>query len=557
MIRNPVLAHPLRSFHGTCLCLLLLSLFLALATACAWSASAAILDTSFEGKHDTAPAGWATTGKNATWTWDSSIARTGSRSVSIAMSRRSVGWTGPTFDVDSSYSSVYPCYVLTGWVRTEYGVGRNYLSIEWYGPSGLICTTSSRYAPSSTSGKWAKLSVMALPPVGATRGQVVLRSDRNDAAVWFDDVSLVLTELPCIGDKPTANSAEGPQIAPYRALVLDQDGSPLAADALLSLAIQRVNAEKMDQARTELAGLLAKYPAAECVAEARYVLADTAFTQKAADAESLFDAVVENHPNSEFAPLAKMKKAYLHIPKEYSRDATHAEFVNIVSSNPDSPCAMECLYRAAKLQLRDPENFDAAFAEFDYIMKHSADGRLQAESMVDAGLALMHQALEAGPDQQGLAGAFQALLSVRSAYPSQGSAIGRGELRVGRYYLYTSKDVAAGKRVFSDFVKEYPNVPITPWHQFQLAYCSYAEGMYSDAANKYHAFVVDPEMDDGWKAWCGFCEGDAYGKLKDYVSARKCYQSVIDQYPDTDFSKASQHALDVLALREQGKEVAK
>ncbi len=442
-------------------------------------------------------------------------------------------------------------------MRTEYGQGRKYLSIEWFGASGLLCTTSSRCAPSSTNGKWVKLSVLALPPVGATRGQVVLRSDRNDAAVWFDDVSLVVTELPITGDKPTAGSADGPQIAPYRALVRDQGTNPQAADALLAVSLQRSNAQAWDQAKTELNDLLTRYPTSECAAEAKYLLADNAYAQGSADAGSLLDAMVSSHPDSEFAPLAKMKKAYLHIPKDTSsREQTHSEFAGIAAQNPDSPCAAECLYRAARLQLRDPENFDAAFAEFDYIRNHTADARLQAEAMVDTGLAMLHQALEAGDDQKHLS-AFQMLMDVRNAYPSQGSAIGRAELRVGRYYLYTNKDIAAGKRVFLDFVNSYPNVPITPWHQFQLAYCSYAEGMYTDAANKYHAFVVDPEMDDGWKAWCGFCEGDAWEKLKDYAAARRCYQYVLDTYPNTDFSKAAQHALDILSIKEKAKEAAK
>ena len=73
-----------------------------------------VFDTSFEGNAGKAPAGWSTWGKTATWSWDSSIGHAGSRSLSIHNSRWNVGWQGPSFPVDSSYASNYPCYVLAG-----------------------------------------------------------------------------------------------------------------------------------------------------------------------------------------------------------------------------------------------------------------------------------------------------------------------------------------------------------------------------------------------------------------------------------------------------------
>lgn len=194
---------------------------------------AIILDTSFEGASGTAPAGWSTWGTTASWSWDSSVGRTGARSLSISNSRWNVGWAGPFFPVDGSYDSEYACYVLTGWVRADFTTGRSHLAISWHGPDGWICNTNTRSAPTSTNGKWIKLSVMAMPPVGATSGQVFLRSDKNEGTVWLDDVSIQLTRLPVTGVKPAQDSSE----SPYKCLIRDHASDGLAGDARLALAV--------------------------------------------------------------------------------------------------------------------------------------------------------------------------------------------------------------------------------------------------------------------------------------------------------------------------------
>ncbi len=138
-------------------------------TACSL-ASTQIMNTSFEGVERATPTDSSKWGETAVWSWDSSVGRTGSTSLSIANSRWNVGWAGRGFPIDGSYVSVYPCYAASAWVRGDLTTGRTYLSVGWYGSSGWICNTNTRYARTSDNGKWIEFSVMAMPSAEAYLG---------------------------------------------------------------------------------------------------------------------------------------------------------------------------------------------------------------------------------------------------------------------------------------------------------------------------------------------------------------------------------------------------
>lgn len=507
----------------------------------AFAQPANVLDTSFEGASGTAPAGWATWGKTASWSWDSSVGRTGDRSLSISNSRWSVGWAGPSFPVDAAYDSEYPCCILTGWVRADFTTGRTHITISWSGPSGWVCNTNTRCAPTSTNGKWIKLSATALPPVGATSGQVFLRSDKNEGTVWFDDVSIQLVRIPVTGAKPAQASSEDA----YKCLIRDYGSNPLAGNARLALAVQYTEANRNEEAAAELSSFVSSFSDSPDLPQAKFQAAEIACTQQSPDSESLLQSVVSTYPTSEYTPLASMKIVYLHAKKGEDKSLFQADFARVADSYPDSLCGMECLYRAAKLDLRAPADFPSALKKLKDVMDKSGDRRLQAEAMVDIGIAQMERYLQVGNNPEDLPKALDTLQNVKTQFPEQTNAIARAALRLGRYYLYSVKNIAAGKQVFSDCMANYPTNTNTEV-RFQLAYCSLAEKDYSDCTKKCQDLLDDEDVDAGWKAFTMLFLGSCYLESKDDDSARATFQNVVDTYPETKFSEAAQHSLDLM-----------
>jgi TolA-binding protein len=486
------------------------------------------------------PDGWAKWGEIGAWSWDSSVGKTGSRSLSIANSRWNVGWAGPSFSADGSYSSVYPCYTLTGWVRADLTTGRTYLSVAWHGSGGWICNTDSKWTRNSTNGQWVKLSVMALPPVGATSGQVFVRSDKNEGQVWFDDISLTLEEFPVTGEKPSQDAPEGGQLAPYSCFVRDYPSQ--AGEAQLALAAYYTETGNHAAARFQLNSFASQFPNSDRVPEAKLFAAEIACMQDSPEAEDLLQSVADTYPDQ--APAALMRIAYLHARRGGDKGLMQSDFLTAANRDPNALCAMECLYRAAKLDARAPADCTAALQRFQHVKQTSGDRRLQAEAMVDVGLMYLDRFFEDGESQDFL-DAFSTLQSVKVDYPEQVNAIARAELRIGRYYLYTEDNPDAAREVLQNYLSTYPATAMTEV-RYQLAYCSFAEKIYSDSVSRCLGILADKDVDWGWKAWCGFFMGHVYMKMKDYSSARKAFQDVTDKYPGTDFARIAKRALDLM-----------
>ena len=530
---------------------LLLLVFPLLLLTTAFAQPTTVLDTSFEGTSGKTPSGWSTWGKTASWSWDASIGRTGDRSLSISNSRWNIGWEGPSFPVDATYDSEYPCYLLTGWVRADFTTGRSHLALSWSGPSGWICNTNTRCAPTSTNGKWVKLSVMAMPPVGATSGQVYLRSDKNEGTVWFDDVSVQLAKLPITGSNPQQDSSEAKQLSPYKSLIRDYGSNALAGSARLALAIQYAEVNKTLEAATELSSFASAFADSPDLPQAKFQEAEIACTQEAADAESLLRAIVDGYPTSEYAPLASMKIAYVRSRRGDGKSTLQSDFMNVANTYTDSLCGMECLYRAAKLDLREPPDYPAHLAKLKQVMEQSGDRHLQAEAMVSTGIAYLERHLQVGDNPEDLSKALDTLQNVKAQYPEQTNSIGRAVLRLGRYRLYTEKNTAAAKQVFMDYLAGYPNTAITEI-KYQLAYCAYADKLYEDCVRQCKAIIDDDEIDMGWKAWTAVFLGHCYLAMKDNDSARATFESIIETYPDTQFADAAQRSIDVMDGRPKG-----
>jgi outer membrane protein assembly factor BamD (BamD/ComL family) len=263
------------------------------------------------------------------------------------------------------------------------------------------------------------------------------------------------------------------------------------------------------------------------------------------EAEQLLESVAASYPNSEHAAAAKMRIAYLHSKDKAERSVVQSDFLGVATSHPNSFCAMESLYRAARLALKSPPDFASALSWLNYIRDNSGDEGLQAEAMVDIGLTYLQRFFHDGTDPQDFVNALNTLRAVKVTYPDQPNAIGRAELRIGRYYLYSEKDSETARAVFESYLSAYPTTAIAEI-KYQLAYCSFEQKLYSDAAARCLSVIGEKDVDWGWKAWCAFFLGHCYLQAKDYAAARTAFQNVIDVYPNTEFSEISKRAIELM-----------
>ena len=299
------------------------------------------------------------------------------------------------------------------------------------------------------------------------------------------------------------------------------------------------------EAAAELSSFASAFADSPDLPQAKFQAAEIACTQQSPDSESLLQAIVSNYPDSEYTPLASMKIAYVRLKKGEGKSSLQADFANVASTYPDSFCGMECLYRAARLDLRDPPDYTAHLAKLKRVIDESDDRRLQAEAMADTGIAYLERHLQVGDNPEDLSKALDILQNVKTQYPEQTNSIARAALRLGRYRLYSEKNIAAAKQVFTDCLINCPTTAVTEI-KYQLAYCAFAEKLYADCVRQCKAIIDDPEVDPGWKAWTGVFLGGCYLEMKDDDLAKATFESVIETYPDTQFSEAAQRYLDVM-----------
>lgn len=498
-------------------------------------ASETVLVTSFEGQTGSAPTGWATWGKTASLSWSTSVGRTGSRSLTISNSRWEVGWSGPTFEADGSYASNYPCYELSGWVRSDFVTGNTYLTIAWFGPAGWVCNADSQYAPISTNGGWVRLSVAALPPVGATRGQVFLRSDKNDGIVWFDDILLTREDIPCSETKPAAESPGGAEISPYLILIKEQPSRPASAQAQLGLATRYMHNGKDLEARTEFEALCSRLTNSELVPEARLAIAVIACKQNETEGEQLLRSVAQDYPASPQAPAALTALAYLHAKQEKPKSAVQSDFLDAATKYPNASSAMECRYRAARLDVRDPPDYEAGFRHLSEIKDSSLDKRLAAEALTDHGIGYIEKAGK-DADSLDIQKGLDMLASVRTQFPEQSNSIARAELEIARYHMYKEKKPGEARPILQKLLDDFPNNAL-PAVKYQLAYCSFMEKKYEDCASKCLLVIEDKDQDPGWRGFLSLIRASCYYQMRDLETAKKEYQKIVDEFPGSDFAK--------------------
>jgi hypothetical protein len=142
---------------------------------------------------DTHPDGWRPFAFDspAALAWNSSVARTGRRSLSIRDSFRSGeqrDWKRCTGRWVSARRPVQPgsTYRLEVWVRTRDVTGHAYAHLAWHRQTKWLSETPTPRA--TGTGDWQSLTVTATAPAEADMLVVSLNLSRSKGTAWFDDV---------------------------------------------------------------------------------------------------------------------------------------------------------------------------------------------------------------------------------------------------------------------------------------------------------------------------------------------------------------------------------
>jgi len=122
---------------------------------------------------------------NATLTWDTTEAKTESRSLSILKSGDSTAyWNSEVISVNESRP-----YKLTGWIKTDSitaGTGSGaYLRLTWKDTNETVISSSDGTIVTETNA-WTEYSVTAVAPVDAVYAEIRLVHDGDAGTAYFD-----------------------------------------------------------------------------------------------------------------------------------------------------------------------------------------------------------------------------------------------------------------------------------------------------------------------------------------------------------------------------------
>lgn len=125
----------------------------------------------------------------ATFGRDTSVARSGSASARISMSRRNPAAV-PAFTT-SPIKTIAPGneYRAAVWSRGEKMTGHARLALAWFDAKGTYLSSSTSPELRAGTTDWKLLQVSALAPEEAAYVEIHLGSSGNEGTVWFDDAS--------------------------------------------------------------------------------------------------------------------------------------------------------------------------------------------------------------------------------------------------------------------------------------------------------------------------------------------------------------------------------
>jgi hypothetical protein len=152
-----------------------------------------VFNTGFEEGTGSVASGWQSyRPSQGTFNWDSTVAHTGTSSVSLSNT------TGDSTGTPAFFGSpiIIPLqagqqYQGSVWAEGAALTGATVMAVAWFDTgSHFLSEADSRPVASGTT-PWTQLSVIATAPANAANARIYLKSADNTGTVWFDDVAFV------------------------------------------------------------------------------------------------------------------------------------------------------------------------------------------------------------------------------------------------------------------------------------------------------------------------------------------------------------------------------
>ena len=318
--------------------------------------------------------------------------------------------------------------------------------------------------------------------------------------------------------------------------------------------------------------LLTTYPGSEAASEVYYWLGTCYESQKNVDqAISCFEKQISGFPTSRKTAPAMLKlgeryqdktqydlamQQFEKVAKEYPERAARVQLLigicyqvqgryqeaidaldKVTASSNGNGSVNEVKLRKAEC-LRGQGKYAEELAYLQTLCAESPD--LKADSLVRQAEVLKDY-LRDYPQ------AIAVLERVITECPDSRLAV-EAQARIASVKLYGLWDIAEARKMIQDFVAKHPDYPGMIYVRCDLAYCSYAEGKYLEAAKLFEEAYTCQDSEN-WRPPILYIVGDSYKRAGDKAKAQEAWNKLMDVYPGNDWSALA--AVDSTTLWEE------
>ena len=194
-------------------------------------------------------------------------------------------------------------------------------------------------------------------------------------------------------------------------------------------------------------------------------------------------------------------------------------YKEVSTGYPDSPKAKEALLRVDEC-LRAQGNYDEELA---YLQKlYDEDAELRADAILRKAEVLDERLRDYGQ-------AVAELQRLVAEHPGSPLAV-EAQARIAAVTLYGLRDIARARLLLQDFIAEHPEYDGMIFVKEDLAYCSYAEAKYLEAAKLYQEAYECKDVGDGWRPSILYMIADCHMRANDVAKAKETLQKLMDTY---------------------------
>ncbi len=316
---------------------------------------------------------------------------------------------------------------------------------------------------------------------------------------------------------------EDAEIALSNAIKADESWR-FAPQTLLSLSLAQQGLNKSEDAQQTLTTMKNRFPNAKQGIEADFRAAETAYKAgQYEEAIKMYQSVVTNSPQSEFAPYSQIGIAWSYLEKIDFAKADE-EFTKFLSNHADSEMAAQALLGRG-MSRRQNNNAQGAIDDLETFIKNNSGDTQIVEAHYELGLA------QAKLDQT--SDAIETFKGLIDDSPQHQLA---DHFHYELAWLYTNNEQAEkGHEHFVTLAREFPDSELTPMANFKIGEKAYTAKAFDGAIDAYRLCLNsggEAELREKAAYRLGWC----FYKQKKYGQAQKNFALQVKQFENGRYS---------------------